>query len=132
MQSNKFKSNAKERKNIIAKLARVKKIVKFMLMNVGSHPGKKPSEPKQLAEWQMNLLKLGRQAENNIYAHCEKSGKSTPFDKFNVSSVLTNNNACKQMQQDLVLPRDTPCFPNLRYFKINHAHPLDWIDEDSS
>jgi hypothetical protein len=76
-------------------------------MNVGSHPGKKPSEPKQLAEWQTNLLKLGRQAENNIYAHCEKSGKSTPFDKCIVSSVLTNNNACKQMQQDLVLPWDT-------------------------
>jgi hypothetical protein len=54
MQSNKFKSNdranLKERKNIIAKFARVKKIVKFMLMNVGSHPGKKPSEPKQFAE----------------------------------------------------------------------------------
>ena len=77
-------------------------------MNVGSHPGKKPSEPNQFAERQTNLLKLGRQAEKNICAYCEKSGKSTPFDKFNVSTVLTNDNAYKQMQQDLVLPRDTP------------------------
>ena len=122
MQSNKFKSNAnanaKERKNLIAKFARVKKIVRLMLMNVGSHPGKKPSDSKQYAEWQTNLLKLGRQAEHNIYAYCEKSGKSTPFDKFNVSSVLTNDKACKQMQQELVLPRDTP-WEELQFFNTS-------------
>lgn len=104
MQSNKLKSEELKRKNTIAKFARVKKIIKLMLMNIGSHPGKKPTDPKLLAAWQENLLKLGRQAENNIYVHFEK----VPFEKFNVSNVLTNNDVCKKMQQSLKLPSNTP------------------------
>jgi len=38
-----------------------------MLMNIGSCPGKKPNNPKELATWQENLLKLGKQAEDNRF-----------------------------------------------------------------
>jgi hypothetical protein len=48
MQSNKLKSAESNRKNIIAKFTRVQKIVKLMLMNIGSYPGKKPTDPKLL------------------------------------------------------------------------------------
>jgi hypothetical protein len=105
MQSNKYKSEASkhDRKNIIAKVARVKKIVKLMLINIGLYPDNKPADPKQLAAWQENLLKLGRQAENNIYAWINKD-KSIPFEKFNISNVLTNKTVCRQMQDSLKLP----------------------------
>ncbi|KAG7349398.1 hypothetical protein IV203_011995 [Nitzschia inconspicua] len=106
MQPAKLKSDEKLRKNVIAKFGRVKKIVKLMLMNVGSYPGKKPTDPKDLVEWQENLLKLGRQVENNVYVWLDKD-KSIPFEKFTMSNVLTNN-ACKQMQDDLKLPSNTP------------------------
>jgi len=51
MQSSKCKQDENHRKNLIAKFARVKKVVKHMLMNVGSYPGKKPTDPKQLVTW---------------------------------------------------------------------------------
>ena len=105
MQSNKCKSNPQHRKKTIAKFVRVKKTVKLMLMSVGSHPGKKPSDPKQLVTWQENLLKLGKQAEGNMCAHFH--GK-VPHDKFNVSNALNNSDVCKQMQRDLKLPSNTP------------------------
>jgi hypothetical protein len=109
MQSNKYKSEALKHdwKNITAKFGRVKKIVKLMLMNIGAYPDNKPTDPKQLAAWQENLLKLGRQAEHNIDVRIDKD-KSIPFEKFNVSNMLTNNTACKQMQHSLKLPLNTP------------------------
>jgi hypothetical protein len=115
MQSNKFKSlPLKKRQATTAKFARVKKIVKLMLINIGLDPGNKPTDPKQLAAWQENLLKLGRQAENNIYAWIGKD-KSIPFEKFNVSNVLTNKTVCKQMQDSLKLPLNTPAYES-RFF----------------
>jgi hypothetical protein len=111
MQSNKLKSADSDRKKIIAKFARVKKIVKLMLMNIGSYPGKKPADPKLLVAWQEDLLKLGRQAENNIYVHF---GDKVPHEKFNVTNVLTNRNVCKKMQL-LKLPSNTPA-EELQFF----------------
>jgi hypothetical protein len=116
MQSNKYKSEASkhDRKNIIAKFGKVKKIVKLMLINIGSYPDNKPTDPKELAAWQENLLKLGRQAENNIYAWINKD-KSIPFEKFNISNVLTNKTVCRQMQDSLKLPSNTPAC-ELKFF----------------
>jgi hypothetical protein len=101
----KLKSDESKRKQLIAKFARVKKITRLMLMNLGFHPGKKPMDPKELTAWEANLLQLGRQAEQNIYAYF--NGK-VEFEKFNVTNVLTNKEACKQMQHDLRLPANTP------------------------
>jgi predicted metal-dependent HD superfamily phosphohydrolase len=113
MQSNKLKSaESNLKKNNIAKFARVKKLVKLMLMNTGSYPGKKPTDPKLLVLWQEDLLKLGRQAENNTYKHF---AEKIPYDKFNVSNVLTNRSVCKQMQLDLKLPANTPA-EELQFF----------------
>ena len=112
MHSDKLKSAESSRKKIIAKFARVKKIVKLMLMNIGSYPGKKPVDPKLLVAWQEDLLKLGRQAENNIYVHF---GDKVPHEKFNVTNVLTNRSVCKQMQLDLKLPTNTPA-EELQFF----------------
>ena len=113
MQSNKLKSaESNLKKNNIAKFARVKKIVKLMLMNIGSYPSKKPTDPKLLVAWQEDLLKLGGQAENNIYAHfCEK----VPHEKFNVTNVFNNKKVCKQMLLDLKLPTNTPA-EELQFF----------------
>jgi hypothetical protein len=52
MQSNKLMSEESRRKNTIEKFARVKTIIKLKLMNIGSHPGKKPTDTKLLAAWQ--------------------------------------------------------------------------------
>lgn len=113
MQLTKNKADeSNHRKNTIAKFARIKKITKLMLMNIGSYPGKKPTDPKQLATWQENLLKLGEQAEKNIYAHF---AEKIPYDKFNISNVLTNKDVCKKMQQDLKLPSNTPA-EELQFF----------------
>lgn len=115
MELNKQKASPEDRKKIIAKFARVKKIVKLMLMHLGSHPGKKPSDPKELATWEQNLVKLGRQAENNIYAKILAVSPDLPLNKFNVSTVLTNSNVCKQIQQEQRLPRNTP-WEELQFF----------------
>lgn len=90
---------------MIAKFARVKKIVKLMLMNIRSYPGKKPTDPKQLVAWKEDLLKLGRQAESNVYVRFQDK---VPHDKFNASNVLNSSNVCKQVQRDLKLPSNTP------------------------
>jgi hypothetical protein len=111
-QSTKNKTDEKHRKKTIAKFARIKKIVKLMLLNIGSYPGKKPTDPKQLATWQENLLKLGKQAEQNIYVHFTEK---LSHDKFNVSNVLTNTDVCQKMQQDLKLPLNTPA-EELQFF----------------
>ena len=94
---------------MIAKFSRVKKIVKLMFISLGSYPCKKPADPKELALWQENLLKLSRQAKGNIYAWITQGDlTSLDFEKFNVSNVLNRSTACKQMLQDLKLPNDTP------------------------
>ena len=110
MQSAKFKSPPKnEQKAVISEFAKVKKLVKLVLVNIGSHPGEKPSNPKELAEWKENLLKLGRQGEVNV---CSQTARATtdktPHDKFNASNVLKNADIVKQMLQELKLPNDTP------------------------
>ncbi|CAB9511022.1 hypothetical protein SEMRO_464_G148340.1 [Seminavis robusta] len=115
MQSQKLKTppaESKEKKNLTAKFGRVKKIVKVMLMNVGSYPSKKPSDPQLLAIWQENLLELGRQGENNLYASIDKV-KSIPFDKFHVSHVLTNLKLINH--RNLKLPSNTPA-EELQFF----------------
>jgi len=112
MQSNKLKSDESKRKNTIAKFARVKKTAKLMLMNVNLCPDEKPTDPKLLALWQENLLKLGKQAENNTCIHF---GDKIPYEKFNVSTVLTSSGTCKQMQLDLRSPGNTPA-EELQFF----------------
>jgi hypothetical protein len=102
-------SETGERKNITAKFGRVKRIVRLMLVNIGSYPGNKPADPKQLANWQENLLKLGKQAECNLYAQIDRD-KSIPFEKFNVSSVLTSRAICTAMLHSMKLPSDTPAY----------------------
>jgi hypothetical protein len=116
MQSNKLKSEASKRKNTIAKFKKVKKIIKLMLLNLGSHPGKKPTDLKLLAAWQENLLKSSadKQSKICIYVHFHDS---VPAEKFNVTNMLMNSSVCKQMQHDLKLPANTPV-EELQFFNI--------------
>jgi len=97
---------SKERNNLGAKFGRVKKIVKLMLLNVGTFPVKKPcDDPKQLVAWQENLLKLGKQAEGNIH---RRYFGDLPLDKLNISKVVNNVEAVKHMLENLKLPQNTP------------------------
>ena len=75
-----------------------------------------PEEFNRSVTWQENLLKLGRQAENNIYAWVDKdeSIKSVSFEKFTMSNVLTTK-ACRQMQDAPRLPLNTPA-EELQFF----------------
>jgi len=47
MQSGKCKQDENHRRKLTAKFARTKKSVKLRLVNVGSHPGNKSSDPRQ-------------------------------------------------------------------------------------
>jgi len=43
-------------------------------------------------------------------------GIPTPFEKFNVSHVVTNRKLCKEMKEELKLPENTPA-EELQFFK---------------
>jgi hypothetical protein len=115
MQTTKSKADEKKRKATIAKFARVKKIVKLLLLNLGSHPGNKPTDPKPLAAWLENLLKLGNQAEQNLYVYF--GDDKVAWEKFNMTNVLNATDVCKQILQK-ELPDNTPC-EELQFFNTS-------------